>query len=174
MIQQAQNITKHAKSTAAIILIIFVIAMVGFSIVGRVYSETQSRVLLEAIAPSLRTLCFAVITTSATIIPLLMTMLSLARKTDDDFDKIFYIRLRIITWLGTVALISATLLLLVISIPITEAERLRQWYGIMYIAVVMGASSIAALLVGIIVTLYKAMQGMLTYLTPSFSSEDAA
>ena len=168
MIQQTRNITTHAKSAAALIVIIFIISMGGFSIVGRVYSETQSRILLEAIAPSLRTLCFAVITTSATIIPLLMTMLSLARKTEMDFDETFYVRLRIITWLGTVALISATLLLLVISIPITESEGLRQWYGILYIAVVMGASAIASLLVGIIVTLYKTMLGLLEHLTPEF------
>lgn len=169
MIEQTKNLTQHARSAALVIVVIFVASMFGFSLVGRVYSETQSRVLIEAIAPSLRTLCFAVITTSATIIPLLMTMISLANKVDNDFNETFYIRLRMITWLGTVALISATLLLLVISIPITENERLRQWYGILYIAVVMGASTIAALLVGIIVTLYKAMQGLLEQLTPQFS-----
>lgn len=171
MIRQAKNLTQHARSTAAVIFIIFVISMVGFSIVGRVYSETQSRFLLEAVTPSLRTLCFAVITASATIIPLLMTMLSLARKVESDFDERFYIRLRIITWLGTVALVSATLLLLVISIPITESDGLRRWYGIVYIAVVMGASTIAALLVGIIITLYKTMQGLLFNLTPTFTEE---
>jgi len=169
MIQQTKNITQHARIASIVIVIIFSASMIGFSIVGRVYSETQSRVLLEAVAPSLRTLCFAVITTSATIIPLLMTMISLARKTEVDFDETFYIRLRIITWLGTVALISATLLLLVISIPITENEGLRQWYGMIYMAVVMGASTIAALLVGIIVTLYRTMQGLLEHLTPKFS-----
>ncbi len=169
MIEQTKNLTQHARSAALVIVVIFVASMLGFSIVGRVYSETQSRVLLEAIAPSLRTLCFAVITTSATIIPLLMTMISLANKVDNDFNETFYIRLRMITWLGTVALISATLLLLVISIPITENEKLREWYGILYLAVVMGASTIAALLVGIIVTLYKAMQGLLEHLTPRFT-----
>ncbi len=56
-----------------------------------------------------------------------------------------------------------------ISIPSTENERLREWYGILYLAVVMGASTIAALLVGIIVTLYKAMQGLIEHLTPQFS-----
>lgn len=171
MIQQAKNLTQHARSAVAIIVLVFIISMIGFSIVGRVYSETQSRFLLEAIAPSLRTLCFAVITASATIIPLLMTMLSLARKVESSFDKTFYVRLRIITWLGTVALISATLLLLVISIPITESDGLRRWYGVVYVAVVMGASTIASLLVGIIVTLYKTMQGLLFNLTPGFDGE---
>lgn len=169
MLQQTKNLTHYARSTTVIIVCVFVLSMIGFSIVGRVYSETQSRVLLEAIAPSLRTLCFAVITTSATIIPLLMTMISLARKVENDFDETFYIRLKIITWLGTVALMSATLLLLVISIPITETDGLRQWYGILYLFVVMGASAIASLLIGIIVTLYKTMQGLLDHLTPSFA-----
>lgn len=171
MIQQAKNLTKHARSTALVIIIIFIISMVGFSIVGQVYSETQSRFLLEAIAPSLRTLCFAVITASATIIPLLMTMLSLAYKAEREFDETFYMRLRVITWLGTIALISATLLLLMISIPITESDDLSQWYGTVYFAVVMGASIIAALLVGIIISLYKTMQGLLFHLTPKFPEE---
>ena len=169
MFQQTRNITQHARSAAIIIITIFIASMIGFSIVGRVYTDTQSRILLEAIMPSLRTLCFAVITASATIIPLLMTMISLARKVDSEFDETFYARLHVITWLGTVALISATLLLLVISIPITETDGLRRWYGIVYFAVVMGASTIASLLVGIIVTLYKTMRGLLEHLTPQFS-----
>jgi len=169
MIQQTKNIAHHAKGTAVIIGTVFVIAMVGFFLVGQVYSEIQSRQLLEAIAPSLRTLCFAVITASATIIPLLMTMISLANRTDREFDQSFYIRLRIITFLGTVAIVSATLLLLVISIPLTETERLRQWYGVIYVANVAGASTIASLLVGIVVTLYKTMGGLLEHLIPKMN-----
>lgn len=168
MFRYAKSLTQHAKSTATVIVFVFALAMIGFFLVGRVYSQTQSRVLLEAISPSLRTLCFAVITTSATIIPLLMTMVSLARKSEDKFDETFYIQLKIITWLGTVALVSAALLLLVISIPITENEQLRQWYGFVYMAVVTGASTISALLVGIIITLYQSMQGLIEQLTPQF------
>lgn len=172
MLQQAKDITQHAKSAAAIIAFIFAVSMLGFIVVGQVYVDTQSRILIEAIAPSLRTLCFAVITTSATIIPLLMTMVSLASRSDNNFDEIFYIRLRIITWLGTVAIVASALLLLVISIPITESDNLRGWYGFIYIAVVMGASAIASLLVGIVVTLYKTMRGLIHQITPDFSEDE--
>ena len=167
MIQETKNIAQYAKSTTLIITIVFAVALVGFFVVGQVYNDLQSRMLLEAIGPSLRTLCFAVITTSATIIPLLMTMISLARRTDREFDQSFYIRIRIITFLGTIAIVGATLLLLVISIPVTETDKLTEWYGFIYVAVVTGASTTAALLVGIVVTLYETMGGMLSYLTPS-------
>lgn len=170
MLQQTKNIFQHARNALTFSVIIFILAMIGFIVVGQVYSDIQSRQLLEAIAPSVRTLCFAVITTSATIIPLLMTMISLARKTDDEFDETFYIRLRIITFLGTLAIISATLLLLVISIPVTESDNLSNWYGAIYGAVVMGASAIASMLVSIVVTLYETMGGLLQYLTPKLSS----
>lgn len=96
-------------------------------------------------------------------------MLSLANRTDREFGQSFYIRLRIITFLGTVAIVSATLLLLVISIPLTETERLRRWYGVIYVANVAGASTIASLLVGIVVTLYKTMGGLLKHLIPKMN-----
>lgn len=49
MLQQTRNIAHHAKGTAVIIGVVFVTAMVGFFLVGQVYSEIQSRQLLEAI-----------------------------------------------------------------------------------------------------------------------------
>jgi len=168
MIEQTKNIAHYAKKTTLVIAIVFSISLVGFFLVGQVYNDLQSRMLLDAIAPSLRTLCFAVITASATVIPLLMTMISLANRTERDFDPSFYIRIRIITFLGTVAIVAATLLLLVISIPITETDGLHQWYGITYVAVVTGASTISALLVGIVVTLYETIGGLLEHLIPKF------
>ena len=131
----------------------------------------QARGLLEAMTPSVRTLCFAVITSASTIIPLLLTTLSLARRVDQEFEETFYYRVKIIVLLGTVALASSILLLLFVSFPLTESENLRAWFRIVYILVVMGSAWISSLLISIAVTLYFILTDILHMLVPVFAQD---
>lgn len=146
----------------------FMFALLGFLIVGRIYNDTQARGLIEALSPSVRTLCFAVITSSSTIIPLLLTVLSVARRSDTDFNQNFYRQVKVIAVLGTVALASATLLLLFVSIPVTESENLEAWFAIVYFIIVIGSAWVSGLLISISITLYYTLIGVINKLTPSF------
>jgi hypothetical protein len=151
----------YAKESFILSVITFVLAMAGFLLVGSIYSDLRARALIEGLAPAIHTLCFAVITASATIIPLLLTILSVADRLRTDFDKTFYARVEIIAMLGTIAIASATLLLLFITIPVTENDQLYTWFSAAYYIIIFGASWISALLIGIVSTLYNALMGVI-------------
>ena len=151
----------YAKESFILSMITFVVAMGGFLLVGSLYSDLRARVLIEGLAPAIHTLCFAVITASSTIIPLLLTILGLANRLNTDFDRNFYARVEIIAMLGTIAIASSTLLLLFITIPLTENDQLYTWFSAAYYIIIFGASWISALLIGIVSTLYNALMGVI-------------
>jgi hypothetical protein len=170
-LKQFVQLIPYARPSFVASAVVFIAAIAGFFVIGGIYTNTQARGLVEAMTPSVRTLCFAVITSTSTIIPLLLATLSLARRVDQDFDATFYYRVKIIGLLGAVALASATLLLLFISIPLTESENLRAWFRVVYVIVVLGAAWIASLLVSIVMTLYFVLMDILHTLVPVFSDK---
>lgn len=158
----------HVREAYIAIALVFVIAMTGFFFVGRIYSDTLARGLIEAMLPAVSTLCFAVITSASTVITLLMTVLGFARRMDNDFDRAFYIRIWFIATLATVSLVMGALLLLLITIPITEAESLATWYTIIYWQIVVFSSAMMAMLVGMIISLYRTIVGLISLSTPEW------
>lgn len=149
------------------IIIIFLIAIGGFFLVGRVYTDTLARGLIEAMLPAMRTLSFAVITSASTVITLLMAVLGFARRVDKEFERSFYIRIWFIATIATIAIIVSALLLLLVSIPIIEAETLRTWYRVTYWVIVFCASTMIASLIGMIVSLYRTIFGLISIATPA-------
>lgn len=149
-------------------VIVFVVTIIGSFVIGSIYSAAQAQTFIEAIVPSVRTLSFAVITSTSTVIALQMTMLGFAHRLENEFDREFYSRVRLIAMLGAIALTSATLMLLLMSIPITEAENLKVWYQAIYWMIVIGSGWIAALLVSIIIVLYQALIGLIDVFVPEF------
>ena len=152
------------------IVIVLMLALGGFFLVGRVYTDTLARGLIEAMLPSMRTLCFAVITSASTVITLLMAVLGFARRMDNEFDRAFYIRIWFIATIATASLILGAMLLLLISIPIIEAETLQTWYRVTYWVIVVCASTMMALLVGLIVSLYRTLYGLISIASPDFEN----
>ena len=166
--KQMITLIPYARVSFGASVLVFFAAIAGFLLVGSIYSDTQARGLIEALNPAIQTLCFAVITSASTIIPLLLAILGIANRVDNEFNPVFYARIKIIATLGTLALISAALLLLFITIPITESDALRTWYNIAYYFIIVGSSWITALLVSIVITLYKTLSGLIEFLTPEF------
>lgn len=152
------------------IAIVFIIAIAGFLLLGRIYSNTLARGLIDAMLPAMGTLCFAVITSASTVITLLMAVLGFANRMDNEFDHPFYVRIWFIATIATVALIMSSLLLLLITIPIIEADTLRVWYTAIYWVIVFFASSMMALLVGMIVSLYRTLFGLISLTSPGWET----
>jgi len=168
MLKRFGESIKYVKEAYIAIVIVFIIAVVGFLLVGRIYTDTLARGLIEAMLPAMSTLCFAVITSASTVIALLMTVLGFATRMDNDFDHPFYVRIWFIATIATIALIMASLLLLLITIPIIEADTLNLWYKAIYWVIVFFSSSMMSLLVGMIVSLYRALFGLISLTSPGW------
>lgn len=135
-----------------------------------VASDAEARVLLESIMPTIRFLTSAVITASATIMALMLTILSLSRGADQRFRGTHYERVEQVGSWSAWAIVGGTLLLLVLSIPMGESEVLSRWYQTLYYVTVIAASLLGGLQVAVILMLRKTIQGLVSALHPGRDS----
>lgn len=149
------------------------IALAGQWAIGQVYSGYEARKLLEAMASSAHYLGSAVVTASATIIALMLTMLSLSNQTEDDFDIIFYRRIERIGILATVSLIGGILLLLFLSVPLQEADSVpSRWFTTIYYVLIGFLAVLSGLLVAIVLMLLNAMTSLIDVVRPEVNEDD--
>ncbi|MEZ4610456.1 MAG: hypothetical protein R2838_09480 [Caldilineaceae bacterium] len=80
-----------------------VFIFLGAFLVGRV-GNARRKLLLEAMFPSLRFLCSAIMAATATILTLLLTLLTFSLSMDMQFKSSHYQRIRQIAWATSVLL----------------------------------------------------------------------
>ncbi len=151
-------------------LFVFLVALAGILLIGGVYSDTQARVLIEAMVPSLRTLCFAIITASATIISLLLTTVGFAHRLDNDFDKRFYHQIKLIARLCAIVLSLSVAVLMVLTMPLTETEQLQSWFSTMYYVLILSSALLAAIIIAIIILIYRTVVDIIHVVYPEDAS----
>lgn len=148
------------------------IALGGQWIVGQVYSGYEARQLLEAVASSSLYLGGSVVTASATIIALMLTMISLSKQTDNEFDSIFFKRVQHIGRLSAIALISGILLLLFLSIPLQESDQVPSYYfKPIYYVLIIFVAGLSGLMVSIILMLLNAINSLIDIVKPSYEED---
>ena len=136
--------------------------------IGQIYSGFEARQLLETMIPTTRTLCFAIITASSTILALMLTLLSLTNQVDSDFDQTFYRRVERIGLLSTITLITAILLLLFINLPLQESDDLPgSWFTAIYYVIITFSAAIAGMLVAVVLMLFTTISGLIDVICPT-------
>lgn len=127
-------------------------------VVGSVNSG-QARVLLEASLPTTRFLASGVMTASATTLALMLTLLSLSTGVDRTLKRGHYERIRQIAFVDVVAFVGATLLLVVLVVPISDATEIpMRWYVGIYYGVSLLAAALGGVLVAVMLLLYAAVR----------------
>ena len=138
-----------------------VIMGLGAFIVGRV-SGSEARQLLEAILPTSRFLCSAVMTATATILALMLTMLGMSFNADVKIRPVFYQRIKQIAFYDMIALVVAACFLVVHCIPIVKSDDVDfQWYTVVYYCVLVVAAVLGGGIVTIISMLYAAIRDII-------------
>lgn len=148
------------------------IALGGQWIVGQVYSGYEARQLLEAVASSSLYLGGSIVTASATIIALMLTMISLSKQSNSEFDAIFFKRIQKIGQLSAIALICGILLLLFLSIPLQESDQVpASYFKPIYYILIVFVAGLSGLMVSIILMLLNAINSLINIVSPSFEEE---
>lgn len=138
-----------------------VLGVAGMWAVGRV-SSAEAATLLESMFPTTRFLCSSIMTASATILALMLTLLGITQNTDSKLKPAFYRRVRLIAFLDSLTFASATLLLMLHSIPIQESDNVpTSWYRIMYYVLMAASSAVSGLLAVIVMSLYDTIRDMI-------------
>ncbi len=146
--------TKYKLRVAAGGAATAVIGIGSVLIVGYI-SQLQALDLLRTMLPTTRFLCSAVMTGTASILALMVTLLSLSRTSETDFKALHYRRIRRIAFVDSLAFVGALLLLLFIMIPMEESEVIPlEWYRFVYYGVLAAAAILGGMVVSVVMMLY--------------------
>lgn len=139
-----------------------VAAAVLFVVVAAVGSVSpfEARGLLESALPTIRFLSSSVMAAVATVMALMLTLLSLTYTSQYEFREIHFRRIRQISVLSTVTIIASVVLLLFLGLPVEEADQLRLYYDVVYYAVTGAASVLGGLLIAIVLMLHRTIRGL--------------
>lgn len=147
--------TKFKLRVAAGGTLVASVAVGAVFIIGEV-SQLEAYDLLKTTLPTTRFFCSAVLTGTATILALMVTLVSLSSSAAVELKAQHYRRIQRIAMLDAIAFAGAMALLLFIMIPMEEAEVLPLgWYRIIYYVVLGAAAVLGALVVSVMMMLYS-------------------
>ncbi len=136
-------------------------------LIGGVYSQAKAIQLIEALRDSTLYFGAAVATSSATILALMLTLLGLGRRAETDLDIGVYQSVNRIALISTISLCGAVLLLMVLSMPIGEFEKIEDsWFIVMYYVLVVFVALLAGLVITAVLMLFNAIRYVIAAITP--------
>lgn len=152
---------------------IAIVVTVGVIIVtGNIYSIHQAKNLVEAVQKATLYYCSAIITAAATIIALMLTLLSLTHNKMEQPQKEIFIRLNAITHLSVIAFVEAIILLLIISFPVEDFKNMEAtWYHYSYYIITIWNGMLAAHMIATILILRGITKNIIGYLSPDYDDE---
>lgn len=148
-------------------ILLTALAVGAFLTVGQIYTDGTAGRLLDAMQTSIQTLSIAVITGSATIIPLMLTVLGMAKQANIEYGCGFYQQVRWVTLMCAGTILLSTLLIMIMTVPMTETDEVYELYRPIYYTVVGTASLIVGLFSAMIVMLADAVTDVISGLSPA-------
>ena len=136
-------------------------------LVVNVGSGSEARVLLEAIIPSVHFLCSSVMTASATILALMLTLISFSSSQDVKLKRSHYDRIRQIAVVDTATFAASIILLLFTNVPIAETVEIApDVYMLVYYITTVYAAALGGALIAVVLMLYRAITDMIGVIHP--------
>ncbi len=140
-------------------LIAGVIGFGSMAIVGTA-SSYEARRLLDSVLPTVRFAASSYVAGGATILALMLTLITFSISHDLEFRSSHYARIRQIAGLTTTAIVGSVVLLMFLSFPIGEADVDAAWYLWAYYAVLLGGSMTGGVFIAVILMLFYAIRGL--------------
>jgi hypothetical protein len=137
------------------------VALVGSLSVGHI-SGVKGHVLLQAMMPSFRFLCFAAISGSTTTLALMLTLLGLSRNSGTTLKATHYQRIKQIAFVDLIVFLMGDLFLLLFTIPIQETGTVPlEWFSTIYYITITMASVLGGLLFTVMLMLFNALRDII-------------
>ena len=122
--------------------------------------------LLNAILPTTRFMGSAILGAGATILALMLTLLSFGAGDDKQFGAQHFQRVRQIAFMCTLLIVASVLLLLLLNVPLEENEAFQTWYEILYYFVVVFSALLGGALITTVFMLYRAVTTLIAVVNP--------
>lgn len=125
-------------------------------------SSFEARRLLEAVLPSLRFAAAGYVATGATILALMLTLITFSISHELEFHASHYRRIREISTATTIVIVGAVLLLMFLSFPLGEADVDLSWYPIVYYTLLLCGAVLGGMFISVVLMLLYAVQEMIS------------
>lgn len=142
-------------------------------------SGYEAKELIKASLGGLNMLCNTIVLASATILALLLTVLSISSGSKNTIKKRHYQQVLSIAKFDVVLFITTLILFQLFNIPITESKSLPiAWFDIIYWITLISTSIVSGLMITVILMLYNAVTNLIAIIGlgedhPMLSKEDA-
>ena len=136
-------------------------------LIGNIYSDAKAIELLQGLKSSSLYFGSAIATTSATVLALMLTLLSMTNKSDTSFDKSTYRGITVIGFISTATFVGAILLLLCLSLPVGEFENIPDgWFKALYYTISTLNGMLSGLMIVGILILFETVSVLIQKLSP--------
>lgn len=147
----------------------FLIILIGGFFIGAA-SQAEAYQLFQQTLPSTRSFCGTLILALGTILALMLTLLSLSVDVDVDIQWSHYKRVKQVSRLVAVTLITTVFVYLLLNIPITESETPSiQWFTYIYYTTFVISALLGGAFITIVLLLYNTIRDMINFLNPDTS-----
>ncbi|MBU2929425.1 hypothetical protein [Winogradskyella psychrotolerans] len=133
----------------------------GIFMLGNV-SGYEAKHLLKESLNGLNMLCNTIVLASATIMALLLTLLSVSFGSDMTLKKLHYQQVLNIAKFNVILFIAALILFQFFNIPIIESDNVpMNWYSVIYWITLASTSIISGMMITVILMLYRAITNLI-------------
>ncbi|NNC83594.1 MAG: hypothetical protein HKN79_08450 [Flavobacteriales bacterium] len=146
--------TYHKRAiTGGVISLVIILA--GAFVTGEL-SGYEAKQLINASVAGLNTLCNTIVLASATILALLLTLVSVSNKADSKLDDHYYKHVLTLARVDTVVFISAMITFMFFNIPLTESDNVpSNWFSTIYYTSLVVSSVLSAALIVVVIMLFN-------------------
>lgn len=155
------NINKYNKRALWGGIIAAIITGGGAFFLGSL-SGYEAKSLIKSSLPGINTLCNTIVLASATILALLLTLISVSSGTDSKLKNEHYHHVLLIANIDTIVFVAAMIVFQVLNIPITEAENVpSSWYSVIYYTSLFLSAILSGGLISVVLMLYNAVTSII-------------
>ncbi|MGB3606254.1 MAG: hypothetical protein WA775_14795 [Psychroserpens sp.] len=150
----------------------------GILLLGNV-SGYEAKNLLKVSLSGLNMLCNTIVLASATILALLLTVLSVSSGFGSNIKRQHYVQVLSIAKFDVIVFISALILFQFFNIPVMESNNVpMSWFDIIYWATLASTSIISGMMITVVLMLYNAVTNLIAIIGlgddhPLLSKEEA-
>lgn len=138
-----------------------VIMGLGAYFMGHI-SGYEAKELIKSSLPGINTLCNTIALASATILALLLTLLSVSSSSKSKLTKEHYTHILLIAKIDTTVFIFAIIFFQFLNIPITEADNVPStWFAAIYYVSLGLSSLLSGGLISVVLMLFNAVSNMI-------------
>ena len=151
---RANNYIKRAIIGGIISLIII---LLGTLILGKL-SGYEAKILIKKSLSGMNTLCNTIALASATILALLLTVLSISSNSKSKLKRDYYLQVLHIAKLDTIVFIASIVSFLLLNLPITESDTVPDnWFNVIYYSSLSISSILTSGLIVVVLMLYNSI-----------------